>query len=133
MGTFFPDDPAVLLHGEDLTWPLALDGTGDLSVVSGEANTLSALPVRAVTGRGEVTIFPDDGLDMDEFQNGLGTDEERAVLQARLLEQFRREDRLASLQVTMVDGADESETIVQLHGFLRTGREVDIAVPFGSG
>lgn len=133
MGAFIPDDPEIDLFGYDLAWPLALDGNGDLAVVSGEDNALSALPIRAITRRGEVPIFPNDGLDTEDFENGLVTDEERAVLQARLLEQYRREDRLTSVTVTPIDGDVPEETVVRIEAELRSGRTAPVDVAFGGG
>lgn len=132
MGVFIPDDSDVAVHGEDLAWPFALDGNGDLAVVSGEANLVSALPIRAVTGRGEVPLFPDDGIDLDDFQGGVGSDAERAALAARLIEQYRRDDRLRTVRVTVAE--DGEWVVAHLDAIARTGRALDpVDVPFGGG
>lgn len=134
MSRFAPDDPELATHGFDLVWPLRRDGNGDLAVVSGEANTLSALPIRAVTRRGEIPIFPADGVDLDDLQNSVSTDGERAALQARLTEQYRaREDRLESVAVTVGDGRDGDETLAEIHAAFRSGRTATAEVPFGGG
>ena len=127
---FLPDSLDVEIHGRDLAWPFALDGNGDLAEVSGEANLLSALPIRAVTGRGEVPLFPDDGIDLEDFQGGVATAGERASLAARLIEQYRRDDRLQTVRVTVdEDGAD---VIAHIDAVARTGRALEsIDVPFG--
>lgn len=130
---FIPDDPAIEIHGEDLAFPFVLDGNGDLAVISGEANTMSALPIRAITGLREIPLFPEDGVDLEDMQNGLVTDDERAAATARLLAQFRREDRIESLRVTAGDGDDPGDTVFSLEAKLRGGRVESVDVPFGSG
>ena len=56
----------------------------------------------------------------------------RAALEARLLEQYTRDDRLASVTVTSVDGADPGDTTIHLSAELRTGTRLETDVPFGS-
>lgn len=131
---FTHPDPAVDLHGSDLAWPLSNDGNGDLAEVVGEANTLSALAIRACTRRGEIEFFPDDGIDLDDLQGALITDDERAALKARLIEQYRdREDRLASVDVDVGDGRSSDETLAEIHARFRSGRVETVSVPFGGG
>jgi hypothetical protein len=132
VGAFTPDDPAIEIHGVDLAWPFALDGNGDLATVSGEENTLSALPIRAVTGLGEVPIFPDDGVDLEDMQNGLVTDDERAAARGRMIAQYRREDRIESVTITADDGDEPGDTVFHLDAHMRSGRTASVDVPFGS-
>ncbi len=134
MGAFSPDDPVLALHGFDLVWPLALDGNNDLATVSGEDNTLSALPIRAATTRGEIPFFPLDGIDLEDLQGGLNSDGERAALRGRLVEQYRsREDRLESVNVAVGDGTDSGDTVALVTAKFRGGAVETIEVPFGSG
>lgn len=129
---FLPSSVDVEIHGTDLAWPFALTGTGDLAVVEGEANLVSALPIRAVTRRGEVPLFPDDGIDLDDFQGAPGSDGERAALSARLIEQYRRDDRLRSVRVTVDEDGDD--VIAHVDGVARTGRAFEpVDVTFGAG
>lgn len=131
MGTFtVDDDPELALLGEDLAWPIALDG-GDLATVRGEDNLLLALTTRATTGRGEVPIFPLDGVDLEDFQNGVGAADERSALEARLLEQYLREDRIDSVTVDAGDGTEVGDTDVRIVAALRSGRVLEAVVPFG--
>ena len=132
MATFLPADVDVEVFGRDLAWPFALDGNGDLVEVAGEANLVSALPIRAVTRRGEVPLFPDDGIDLDDFQNGVASDGERASLAARLIEQYRRDDRLRSVRVTVDE--DGGDVIAHVDAIARTGRTLEpVDVTFGGG
>lgn len=130
VGSFVPDDINVEIYGTDLAWPFALTGTGDLAVVDGEANLVSALPIRAVTRRGEIPLFPDDGIDLDDFQSAPASDGERAALSARLLEQYRRDDRLRSVRVTVEEDGDD--VVAHIDGIARTGRALEpVDVTFG--
>lgn len=132
MGTFLDDDPKIDAFGEDLDFPLALDGNADLAVIRGEDNVLSALPIRAMTAAGEVPIYPADGADLEDLQGGPADDVARGALEARLLEQYTRDDRLASVTVTSDDGAEPGDTTIHLAAELRTGTRLEAVVPFGS-
>jgi len=132
VGTFLDDDPKIDAFGEDLDFPLALDGNDDLAVIRGEDNVLSALTVRAMTSAGEVAIYPSDGADLEDLQGGPADTVARGALEARLLEQYTRDDRLASVTVSSVDGADQGDATIHISAELRTGTRLEAAVPFGS-
>lgn len=132
VGTFLDDDPKIDAFGEDLDFPLALDGNGDLRAIRGEDNVLSAMITRAMTAAGEVSIYPSDGADLEDLQGGPADLVARAALEARLLEQYTRDDRLASVTVTSDDGADPGDTTIHLSAELRTGTRLEADVPFGS-
>lgn len=144
MSRFVPDDPTLELHGFDLAWPLRRDGNADLAIVSGEENTLSALPIRAATARGEIPWCPLDGIDLEDIEGGVATDGERAALRARLVEQYRsREDRLESVAVVVDEGAvtlapgvtaaSTGDTVATITAKFRSGRTAAVEVPFGGG
>lgn len=132
MGTFLDDDPKIDAFGEDLDFPLALDGNDDLAVIRGEDNVLSALTVRAMTSAGEVAIYPSDGADLEDLQGGPADTVARGALEARLLEQYTRDDRLASVTISSVDGADPGDATIHISAELRTGTVLETDVPFGS-
>jgi len=129
---FLPSDPSELLFGADFKFPFELTPEGGLREVVGEDNVMQALPIRAVTRRGAIAVYPDDGLDLDDLQNGVGTDVDRAVLKARVLSQYQREDRLVSLSVDVRDGENgPGDTLVSLHADLPNGKTVTPTVAFG--
>jgi hypothetical protein len=129
---FLPESVDELLFGADIAFPFRLTPDGDLAEVVGEDAVMQALPIRAMTGLAEIPVYPDDGLDLEEFQNGLTTEVDRAVLRARVLTQYRREDRITSLTVETEDGPDgPSDTLVRLRADLPNGRSVAPTVAFG--
>lgn len=126
MGVFLEDDPIVAALGADLAWPLALDGNGDLAEVSGFENLLSALPLRAITPRGSVPHRPLDGFNNEEFQNGPMAEEENAVIQARMLEQYgEREDRLTAISIEIAETV-EGDTRAFIRANSIVGQAVDV-------
>lgn len=127
---FTVDDPDVALFGEDLAFPFALTGTGDLATVSGQDNLVAALTDRAITRRGEIPHRPNYGVDFDEFQNAPAIEEEYVLLQARLLEQYLREDRLEAVTVDVVpDPSNSGDTQVYVRGTVRNGEGVAATIP----
>jgi hypothetical protein len=127
---FVEPDPVLDALKEDLAWPFAMDPNGDLRVVGGLQNLESALVGRAITGRGEIPHRPSYGIDFEDLQNGPSVAEEHAVLEARLLEQYEREDRIED-GVTVTVARDESEpgdTIATINAHAKTGQDVSAEV-----
>lgn len=129
---FLPDDPDERLFGRDIAFPFALTATGDLATVVGEDNVMQALPTRAMTVLGEIPVFPDDGLDLDELEGTPSVEVMRALIRARVQTQFQRDDRLESLVVTTEDGpAGAVDTLVRAQAQLLNGRTIVPTITFG--
>lgn len=125
MPTFLEPDPERAAYGADLALPLALDPNDDLAEISGLPNLLSALPVRAITRRGEVPHRQADGLDVEDFQNAPNAPEQSAVMQARMLEQYgAREDRLQSVRVDITQINDDGDVRALITGTAIDGSAV---------
>lgn len=129
---FLPESLDELLFGADLAFPFQLTPDGDLAEVVGEDAVMQALPIRAMTAKGEIPVYPDDGLDLDDLEGGVNSPVDRAIIKSRSLSQYRREDRLLSLAVTTEDGPNgSSDTVVRLAATLKNGKTITPSVAFG--
>ena len=119
MSTFLVDDPEIAAYGEDLFWPFDLTSSGDLRAIDGAENLRQAMEIRAVTGRGEVLYQPLDGIDFDEFENGVADDISAVKLRARLVDQYQtREDRLTDVAVTVTTSGESTSAVMTGTGVL---------------
>lgn len=129
VGVFLPSDPELALYGEDLRWPFAFTDDGDLEVVSGPGCLEQGLILAVLPLPGEIETAPSIGVDWAEYENGPAAIESSAVLAARVLEAQRRDDRLASIRVEILEnGAD---LIMRSRGVSKASAGVGVDVPLG--
>lgn len=131
---FLDPDHELQVLREDLAWPPSLDPTGDLGTLRGLDNLEAAVIGRAATVRGEIVHRREYGVDDGgEGQNGPSFPETLALAQARLLEQFTRESRIESVNVTVEPDLDvDGDVIATLRATATTGQPIGIAIPMGA-
>jgi phage baseplate assembly protein W len=131
VAVFLEEDPDIAALGEDLRWPLEVDGNADLAMVAGVENVEQSMTLRACTTPGEIVHKENDGIAWSEYQNGPADPGALASLRAVLTEQYAaREPRLVSVNVDItIDPDGSGDVTAVIEGQTKTGGPARAELP----
>ena len=132
MSRFTESDPTVASLKRDIAWPLRLTATGDLATVAGLPNVVAAIARRMTSRRGTLVHRPLYGVDYNALANAPTGDVTLGLLQARQLEQMKREPRVSDTTVSTSQDFI-GDTTAKVTTLVQTGQRIDVSATFGAG